>query len=93
MMYYGNSLNEKKCLYEVKLIKKTLGESFCSCCGAHLQSKASLRLNKYDYGITVAETDQIEPMNTPTLRIDVVQTRSGPVTVLLHPSDVKRLGT
>jgi hypothetical protein len=93
MMYYGDFWNEKKCAYEVKLTKKALGETFCSCCGAHLQSKARLRPNKYGYGITVVETDALEPMDTPEMRIDVVQTRSGPVTVLLHPSDVKRLGT
>jgi len=93
MRYYGDSWNEKKRTYEVKLIKKILGEAFCSCCGAHLQSKASLCPNKYGYGITVVETGLLEPMDTPEMRIDVVQTRSGPVTVLLHPSDVKRLDT
>lgn len=79
--------------YSEKLVDLNPGPEalFCSCCGATYKKK-SLRSKKFnsDKGIVLYESDGITTEQAPGCVVEVVQTRNGPVTLILSPSSVPR---
>jgi len=88
-VWVGNTYREK--LVDVK---PGPDSSFCSCCGATYKKKP-LRSKKFnsDKGIVLYESDGITAEQAPGCVVEVVQTRNGPVTLILSPSSVPRKDT